>query len=168
MYRALASIFGSDKEASLYLSSLGYTGIKVDVNNNTVRERKVTNPMNYIIFQEKDLKIKKTSRIFGEKNELSPELEEILNLFKEAGIEFTTDNEWAKQVVDEANARMAVPYYKDKRKVGKKDLAIIGKNLFSRFGNNSKYGCIAFSDSTLYVCDYFGEKKFGIRDYELI
>lgn len=66
-YGTISDYLGSDKSASEFLHDLGYTGIKVHAahNSNDVRYK---DNWNYVIFNDKDLKIKDKIRFFRTSN----------------------------------------------------------------------------------------------------
>ncbi len=62
LYGTLSSYLGSDEEASKFLSSLGYTGIKYSADNQ--RGGRENGAKNYVIFNEADAKITDHVRFF--------------------------------------------------------------------------------------------------------
>ncbi len=58
IYGNIQDYLGSDKAASLFLNSIGYTGIKVPINNTRGAVAETENDWNYVIFNESDLQIK--------------------------------------------------------------------------------------------------------------
>jgi N12 class adenine-specific DNA methylase len=55
LYKALSSALGGDRAASDFLAGMGYTGIRVRTNNNSVNGDHSKN--NYVLFRDGDLKI---------------------------------------------------------------------------------------------------------------
>ena len=62
-YGTISDYLGSDKAASEFLHDLGYTGIKVHASHNSNDARYKDN-LNYVVFNDKDLKIKDKVRFF--------------------------------------------------------------------------------------------------------
>ena len=62
-YGTISDYLGSDKAASEFLHDLGYTGIKVHAAHNS-SDKQYKNNWNYVIFNDKDLKIKDKVRFF--------------------------------------------------------------------------------------------------------
>ena len=58
IYGNIQDYLGSDKAASLFLNSIGYTGIKVPINNTRGAVAETENDWNYVIFNESNLQIK--------------------------------------------------------------------------------------------------------------
>lgn len=62
-YGTISDYLGSDKAASEFLHDLGYTGFKVHAAHNS-SDKQYKNNWNYVIFNDKDLKIKDKVRFF--------------------------------------------------------------------------------------------------------
>ena len=84
LYGDISSYLGSDKDASLFLRSLGYVGIKYPAG--TIYKGNYGNAHNYVIFDENDLKIVQHTRFRVYKSKDGKETKyKQLSLFDEGG-----------------------------------------------------------------------------------
>lgn len=68
IYGNIEDYLGSAKETSQFLNSIGYTGIKVPINNTRGAVAKTENDWNYVIFNEDDLQIKNRAEFLRTSN----------------------------------------------------------------------------------------------------
>jgi len=92
----------------------------------------------------------------------------ILDLFRNAGIEFTTDSEWAQQVIAMADKLSAKPYgpnnpYNNKRKASAAVRGEIAKLVNANHYEKSGTDILLVQDK-LYLIDHSSDEEFQKRE----
>ena len=172
MYRRFARWFGSPKDASKFLSSLGYTGIKYSAG--TIMGGAEKGDTNYVIFKPEDMQIAEHTK-FSLRNKVDKQGNPInedgsLKLDKVSSIDELTDDDFLNPT---RNVELPSVPKKIAEAIGAGDKPIVvKKNIFER--NNGRHNDVTPEQSrqifkaALYNPDLYGQNQKTKRPYNWV